>query len=378
MQCEISSRAHFGHIRYAQCWEDADVLLAALAVQPGDTCLSIASAGDNTLALLAQQPARVIALDLSSAQLACLELRVAAYRALDHGALLELLGSRRSPRRAALYAECRPLLTPEVRQFWDARPRLVQRGIGHAGKFERYLALFRRAVLPLALDAQAMHALLTSQSAAERTRIYDQQWHTWRWVGLLRLFCSRLVMGRLGRDPAFLAYAEQSASTHLLTRMRHVLTSLDPGENPYVQWILTGRHSSALPYALRPENFAAIRANLDRLEIRRQSLEAFLDADAAQPQQQHEQINCFNLSNVFEYMSPESYHGLLRRLAAAGKPGARLAYWNMLVPRQHSGLACVTSAGWRYLHPLDELAARLHQQDKAFFYRRFSIEEVQA
>jgi S-adenosylmethionine:diacylglycerol 3-amino-3-carboxypropyl transferase len=43
-------------IRYAQCWEDADVLLEALDIQPGQSCLSIASAGDNTLAMLAKNP----------------------------------------------------------------------------------------------------------------------------------------------------------------------------------------------------------------------------------------------------------------------------------------------------------------------------------
>ena len=32
-------------IRYAQCWEDADILMAGLDIQPGNVCLSIASAG---------------------------------------------------------------------------------------------------------------------------------------------------------------------------------------------------------------------------------------------------------------------------------------------------------------------------------------------
>src|SRR5215471_7796461 len=80
MGSEVAAKADFSGVRYAQCWEDADVLLEALDVQPGDTCLSIASAGDNALALLTRRPARVIALDLSPAQLACLELRIAAYR----------------------------------------------------------------------------------------------------------------------------------------------------------------------------------------------------------------------------------------------------------------------------------------------------------
>src|SRR5687768_98208 len=85
---DSGSFAGSGAIRYAQVWEDADVLLAGLEVRPGDVCLSIASAGDNTLALLTTHPSRVIALDLNAAQLACLELRVAAYRCLSYRELL--------------------------------------------------------------------------------------------------------------------------------------------------------------------------------------------------------------------------------------------------------------------------------------------------
>src|SRR5258708_31445358 len=120
-QSEIAARADFSEIRYAQCWEDADILLSGLDVQPGDTCLSIASAGDNTLALLSKRPGRVIALDLSAAQLACLQLRVAAYRELTHGELLELMGSMPSTRREDLYRRCRSQLTLEVRSFSYAR-----------------------------------------------------------------------------------------------------------------------------------------------------------------------------------------------------------------------------------------------------------------
>src|SRR5205807_4976772 len=87
----LTESVDFSEIRYGQCWEDADILLEALDIRPGDVCLSIASAGDNTLALLGRGPAKVIAIDLSPAQLSCLELRVAAYRILDHQELLELV-----------------------------------------------------------------------------------------------------------------------------------------------------------------------------------------------------------------------------------------------------------------------------------------------
>ncbi|MCH7890232.1 MAG: DUF3419 family protein, partial [Gemmatimonadetes bacterium] len=49
----IEERASFESIRYGSVWEDADVLCEALApVAKGGRLLSVASAGDNALALL--------------------------------------------------------------------------------------------------------------------------------------------------------------------------------------------------------------------------------------------------------------------------------------------------------------------------------------
>ena len=52
----------FKSILYGQCWEDADVLVEALPITNRSVCLSIVSAGDNTLALLAHGPKKVIAI----------------------------------------------------------------------------------------------------------------------------------------------------------------------------------------------------------------------------------------------------------------------------------------------------------------------------
>ncbi len=361
---EIATQADFSEIRYAQCWEDADILLAGLDVRPGNTCLSIASAGDNTLALLSKQPARVIALDMSAAQLACLELRVAAYRALTHGELLELMGSRPSTRRADLYLRCRNQLTPEVRRFWDARSREIAAGIGSAGKFERYFALFRQRVLPLVHSHASIARLLQGGTHKERQVFYEQQWDTWRWRAMFQLFFSRAVLGRKGRDPRFFQYVEGNVADRLLARVCQGLTGVNPAQNPYIQWILTGHHTTALPYALRAENFETIRANLDRLEWQRSSLEDFLSsADQSS-------IDHFNLSDVFEYMSEENYIRLLEQLVRVGRPAGHLAYWNMLVPRSRPAVLASS------LRPHAQLAQSLHQRDKACFYSAFIIEEI--
>lgn len=364
---EIATKADFSTIRYAQVWEDADVLLAGLDVQPGETVLSIASAGDNALALLTQAPARVIALDLNPAQLYCLELRVAAYRTLEHHELLALMGSRPCSDRAPLYGRCRPLLGDAARAFWDSRIGEINRyGLGGVGRFERYFRLFRRWVLPLAHRRSTVAQLLQPQAPDQRRQFFTATWQNWRWQLLMRLFFSQTVMGKLGRDPAFFTYVEGDFAAHVAAKIRHGLCTLDPTANPYLHWILTGTHGAHLPFALRPENFEPIRCNLDRLEWHQLAVEEYVQQCRADGVR----IDKFNLSNIFEYMSPANYSQLLAALTAIGNQAARLLYWNMMVPR-----SCPAPLQDR-LRPLTALANRLHAVDQAIFYRALQIEEV--
>lgn len=364
MPNEAATRADFTIIRYAQVWEDADILLEALHIQPDDECLSIASAGDNALAMLSRNPRKVIALDMNPAQLACLELRVAAFRKLEYREILELVGSVASGGRSKLYDAIKPLLSPEVRRFWDARPEEIAKGVGHAGKFENYFRLFRERVMPLVHSRRTVDRLLEHRTLDERTRFYDETWNTWRWRLLFQIFFSRTAMGKLGRDPSFFRYVEGSVAEKILERTKHALTVLDPATNPYLQWILTGSHRTALPFYLREENFPIIRQNLDRMEWHLASLEEFLE--------RHDpgSLSKFNLSDIFEYLSPENSEALLRRIAGSARPGSRLAYWNMLAPRS------APESLREQIKPDSQTATRLFLQDKAFFYSAFIVEDI--
>ncbi|MCW6035491.1 BtaA family protein [Spirulina subsalsa FACHB-351] len=365
MPSEIVKLADFSRIRYAQCWEDADVLLQGLAIQPDDVCLSIGSAGDNTLALLACSPKRVIAVDFNPAQIACLALRVAAFRVLSHGELLAFLGSKLATggERRAFYGRCRGLLDEAVRQFWDGQERAIAQGFARVGKFERYLTTFRKYVLPLIGDRTTREHFLQNHPQSVREAFYQTHWNHWRWRLLFRLFFSRPLLGRWGRDPQFFRYGEGAISQHLLQRTEYALTQLNPAENPYLQWILTGYHPQALPFALRPENFDPIRDHLNRLEWHNSALEDFLS------QNPHLSINRYNLSNIFEYMSPDNSQKLLQQIIQQSPPGSRLLYWNLFVPR------CRPDSLAADLRPLSDLANTLFQQDKAFFYQALVIEE---
>ena len=363
----FSARARGGDkapIRYAQCWEDADVLLEALDIRPGQVCLSIASAGDNTLAMLTRDPAKVIAVDLSPAQIACLEIRIAAYRILDHAELLEVIGERPSHRRSALYARIRDAMPAEARTFWDARPWAIRAGIGSVGRFERYVALFRRFVLPLIHSAACVDKLFLPRPPSERIRFYDEVWDNARWRLFVLAYCSRVVAARIGRDPRFFRFVDGSIGPRVLAGATRGLTLLDPSTNPYLRWIAFGHYGDTLPVALQQRHFAVIRHNLDRVECATASLQEYLarSADAS--------IDRFNLSDVFEYLSEADAAAHYAEIARVGAKGGRLAYWNTFVPRQRpEGLA-------NRLWPMSELAARLHRQDRVFFYERFVVEEI--
>jgi len=358
----IAERAAFDFIRYASVWEDARVLDEALApVARGGRLLAIASAGDNVLSLLTLDPERVVAVDLSPAQIACLELRLAAFRGLAHEDRLAFLGVTAGPDRARTYASLRSALPEEARRFWDAHPEAIRQGVIHTGKFERYLHSFRRLVLPLLHDRSTIAELAGLADAPAQRVFYRQRWDGWRWRLLFRVFFSRAVMGRFGRDPAFFDQVEGPVGERILERTKHALTELPAATNPYLQYILSGNFTAgALPEYLKPGNGEMIRARLDRIVVERVRVDEVRESG----------FDGLALSDIFEYMTPNEFERTYDALLRKARRGARLAYWNMLVPR--SG-ASRFPARARRLVPLSD---DLHVRDRAWFYSRLHVDEA--
>ena len=360
----VSERAAWDQVRYANVWEDADVLCEALAdVARGGRLLSIASAGDNVLALLTLDPAEVVAVDLSGAQLACLELRLAAFRRLEHAQVLAFLGVLPDAERRATYRALRPDLSAEAQAFWDGRAPELSQGIVHAGRFEHYFRLFRRWVLPCIHGGATLRGLREPRSLEAQRTFYRERWDSPRWRLLFRVFFSRVVMGRLGRDPAFFSHVQGAVGARILERTRHALSEIPVASNPYLAWIVTGNFPpEALPRYLRAEHFTAIRERVDRVRL----------VHAAVERAAVGRFEGFNLSDLFEYMSPAEHAVCYERLVAAASPRARLVYWNMLVPRG------IPDALAGRVRSLAERAAGLHARDMAWFYCALHVDEVAA
>jgi S-adenosylmethionine-diacylglycerol 3-amino-3-carboxypropyl transferase len=325
----IEERVRFDLIRYANVWEDAGVLVAALRPAPGKRMLSIASAGDNAFALLAAG-AEVVAADLSPAQLSLVELKRAAVRRLGYREALAFLGVYASPDRRPVYEQLERDLSEGAREFWRGHLEAVADGVIHHGKFEGYFRLFRERVLPLVHRRKTVLALLDERDEAGRVRFYEETWNNLRWRLLFRVFFSRFAMGRLGRDPELFRFVEGSVAERILGRAI----------------------------------FAALKKNLDRLVL----FEGPIEEAAAV--HQGAGFDGFNLSDIFEYLDSATSATVYERLLETARPGARFAYWNMFVPRRRPEALAAR------VRSLDDEARELFARDQAFFYSAFVLEEV--
>lgn len=317
-------KADFSFIRYANCWEDADLMLEVLKPLTGDRVLSIASAGDNTLAFLNNDVSEVIGFDINPAQLSLCRLKQAAIANFDRENVLAFLGFEPSENRLQLFKDLKGYLDDDTFNYFNLHQDKIESGLIHSGKFEHYFSLFRRYVLPLIHNKHTIDELFKHRSADEQKQFYDLRWNSFRWRMLFKLFFSRAVMGRFGRDPSFFEQVEANVGTSIFSRAESHLVSESISRNHFLDYQLRGRFSVNLPYYLREENFARIKQNIDKVKWIKADLLGINHA---------EYFDVINLSNIFEYMNKEVYLQQLKHLKVILKSEARVGHWNLLVNR---------------------------------------------
>ena len=148
VKSEVEDYAKFDILRYAQVWEDTDILLQALDIHENDNILSIASAGENAISMLIKNPNKVFAIDLSENQIACTELKIVAYKYLDYQECMEFIGVFDCEDRIKIYQKIADKLSKHTRTYLESNLEMLEKGIIHTGKFEKYFHLFGKKILP--------------------------------------------------------------------------------------------------------------------------------------------------------------------------------------------------------------------------------------
>ena len=363
VKSEVEDYAKFDLIRYAQVWEDAEILLEALKINENDNILSIASAGENAISMLVKNPNIVYAIDLNSTQIACTELKKIAYKYLDYKECMQFIGVFECANRIEIYNKIKENLSLNTQKYFDENIEIIKKGIIHTGKFEKYFHIFGQKVLPLIHSNKVRSQLLEKKTREERIQFYNKKWNNTRWKLLFRIFFSRTVMGRLGRDKAFFRYVNVNVAEHILERTKYAITELDTSENSYLHYIINGKYEKVLPLAYREDNFEIIKNNIDKLVLLQESVETFMERDDI------DYISKYNLSDIFEYMDDGQMCKIFEKMNTKSGKGTIIAYWNMLADKR-------ISKYFNNLEYKEKESDELLRKDKAFFYSKFIIEEI--
>lgn len=363
---EASSAIADGALRYSTVWEDHRLLERGLAIRDTTSVLMIASAGCNVLNALLRGPRRLVALDFNPAQTALLELKLAAIRTLSHADFIRLLGVRDATDRLDLFERVRPAMSTAARAWWDASLDTLVGGVETGGRLERYIAGFRERHLSRVLPVDVVDELFVIDDPAARRHHAQRKVFTPAFEAAFRdYFTSESIAGD-GRDPAQFRYVQDfDVTSWFWRRLQWVATELPARGNFYLERFLRGglRDIDAGPPYLRPCNFDRLRALAPRVVVVNEGLERYL---AASPRGA---FGAAALSDVFEYMSDEAAGQLFLRLAEVLRPGSRLAFWNLFVPRRPPRRVA-------RLRSMPVLSRALWERDRSWFYRAFHVVEV--
>ena len=357
-----------GELRYSRVWEDHLLLERGLEIGSDDRIMIIGSAGCNVFNLLLREPQRIVAVDFNPAQSALVQLMLAGIRALDRRSFLELLGSAPgAPLRR--YEQVRPTLASNARDWWDSNAESIEYGIGRSGRLDRFIEGFQAEQLAQTDTAKVVDRFFCIADQSERERFVLAELFTPEFERAFLAYFSRDELDTRGRHPSQTRYLKElNVAEWFLSRLRWVCTRLPARGNFYLERFLQSsvRAPRWHPPYLLPGNYERLQSLVGRVAVETGELESYV---ASQPH------GCFTkaaLSDVFEYLSEEGSASLFATLADSLCPRGRIAYWNLLVPRE-------SPASLRHkLQPLRRLSNALWRNDRAWFYRAFHVEEVLA
>ncbi len=353
---------------FAQVREDPRAEIAALSPSTGETLVVVSSGGCTALSLLAAGAGHVVAVDLNRAQNHMVELKAAASR-LGARDAIAFLGAGASTSRAVTYARLRDALSPQARQYWDARQRHVGAGVLGAGVSERFIGGVVGALLLAVHPRSRVDRMLGCRTLDEQRALFAREWDTRRWRALFALLCNRLVL-RNTYPPEFFAHVENpSFALHFRRLTEHALTELPASSNYFLHQMLTGRYPAEEPDGVPPYLSTAgamiVAASEHRLHLVDGGMTEYLRSRPAAS------VHGFALSNICEWMTPSQIDGLFREVTRTAAPGARLVYRNFV--------------GWTELPawcervvPDQALSARLSREDRSVVQRRVVACRVEA
>lgn len=323
----------FRGLVYAQIWEDPEIDMEALDIKPDSRMVAIASGGCNVLSYLVADPEAITAVDLNTAHVALGKLKLASARWLpDYSHFRRFFAEADRPSNLAAYhAYVSPYLDETTRRYWEGRDLTLRRRIGgfRKGIYKRGLlgGFIGMAHLLARLYRIDLSAILSAPTQAAQREVFEAQ--------LAPLFDKKFVrwltdqpaaLFGLGIPPAqFDALAGDQPMAQVLRRRLEKLACDFAVEDNYFAWQAFsrgyGRNAEApLPPYLQKANWNAVRARVDRVDVRHANLTEWLgtQADAS--------LDRYVLLDAQDWMDDGQLNALWAQITRTARPGARVLF----------------------------------------------------
>ena len=370
----------FRGLVYPQIWEDPVIDMEALDIKPGDHIVAIASGSCNVLSYLTADPGKITAVDLNHAHIALAHLKIAAARHLPSQAdFADFFVRANVPWNVESFDEfVLPHLDPQTSRYWQERDMFGRRrisafarGFYGTGLLGRFIGLSHGLSRLLGVNVSR---LTNATTMAEQRRIFDESISPLFDHWLLRWIVSHpSSLYGLGIPPAqYAALAgNQQIGLHGVLRQRvEKLACGFPIKENYFAHQAFGRgydpaFSGGVPPYLEEKNFSALRARIDRVDVRHASLTDVL------AKQSPRSVQCIVLLDAQDWMNDSQLTSLWRQIDRAAADDARVIFRTAADERLLPGrVPDSILSGWRHDA---ERSADLHARDRSSIYGAFHL-----
>ncbi|MDE1173172.1 MAG: DUF3419 family protein [Parvibaculaceae bacterium] len=370
--------ALFSGLVYPQIWEDPDIDLEALDVQPDSHIVTIASGGCNVMCYLLADPRRITAVDLNPAHVALTRLKLAAAAHLpSYERFRRFFAQANHPGNIDAYKGfLKHRLDDETAAYWEKRSllgrkriSLFRRNIYRHGLLGNFIGASHVAAKALGVDLKAFtrcRTLEEQRAFFEREIAPQFEKRLVRWVTR-----QPASLFGLGIPPAQFAALSGGRAMHLVLRERLERLVCDfPVQENYFAWQAFNRHyanddDGPLPAYLQRQHFNALNARHDRVMVLNRSFSEFL---------RHEpeaSADRYVLLDAQDWMTDAQLNDLWAEITRTARPGARVIFRTADTPSLLPGrLAPALLERWTY-HEAE--SAQWTKRDRSSIYGGFHL-----
>lgn len=350
-------------IVFGMVHEDAQVEVAVLrrvrktVKKPVAFC--IGSGGCTALSLLLEQPSQLHIVDINSAQVCLIELKIAALQTLQHNEILRCFLRDARP----FYKRLRAQSSTRTQNFWDENRELLKSGLNRCGIIEQLSRAISFA-LPLTFGAKRVERMFAFQDIQKQRAYYRRSWNKWLWRAAFSMVLSKPIL-RLLYARGFVSQVPTDFAQQMKGRVDEVFTHFPAATNPYLWQTFRGQmplRNEALPLCLQRENFDIIRANLNCVTLQHADAATYLEAQAP------DSIDFFALSNILEVTTIEYSKQLFRAVHRAATPNAMICLRSIFPPHE--------TETFHDFHLDEKLSHQLESEDRSLFCKNIRVLRV--